>query len=116
MRRTALAALPVRHSVLLRRALRRLGLLRLHGLGLLCPERAGQAEPGTEERAFGTGAALGQALSGTERHLARGVVLEAVGQLRVARVLGQLLELSIYAPPEDTEMITSHSYATTHHW
>jgi len=29
---------------------------------------------------------------------------------------GRVAMQSIYAPPEDTEMITSHSYATTHHW
>jgi hypothetical protein len=29
---------------------------------------------------------------------------------------GRVAVQSIYAPPEDTEMITSHSYATTHHW
>ena len=89
------AALTVRHSVLGRGPLRSLllSLLLLHGLRLLGPERAGQAEPGAEERALGTGAALGQALPGTQRHLARGVVLEAAGQLRVAGVLGQLLEL-----------------------
>jgi hypothetical protein len=23
---------------------------------------------------------------------------------------------SIFSPPEDTEIITNHSYATTHHW
>jgi len=75
------------------RPLRGLGLLRLHGLGLLGPERAGQAEPGAEGRTFDTSSALGQALPGTERHLGRGVVLEPAGQLGVAGVLGQLLEL-----------------------
>src|SRR5579872_940656 len=88
-----LARLPVRHAVLLRRLLRGLRLLRLHGLRLLGPERAGQAEPGAKERTLGAGAALGQALPGAERHLARGVVLEPAGQLGVAGVLGQLLEL-----------------------
>jgi uncharacterized protein (AIM24 family) len=29
---------------------------------------------------------------------------------------GRVAVQSIYAPPEDTELITSHSYATTHHW
>ena len=29
---------------------------------------------------------------------------------------GRVAVQSVYAPPEDTEMITSHSYATTHHW
>jgi hypothetical protein len=29
---------------------------------------------------------------------------------------GRVAVQSIYSPPEDTEMITSHSYATTHHW
>jgi hypothetical protein len=23
---------------------------------------------------------------------------------------------SVYQPPEDTEVIVNHSYATTHHW
>src|SRR5579872_5096063 len=88
-----LARLAVRDAVLLRRLLRGLRLLRLHGLRLLGPERAGQAEPGAEERTLGAGAALGQALPRAERHLARGVVLEPAGQLGVAGVLGQLLEL-----------------------
>jgi uncharacterized protein (AIM24 family) len=29
---------------------------------------------------------------------------------------GRVAVQSIYQPPEDTEVITNHSYATTHHW
>ena len=88
-----LAALAVgRHALLDRRLLggRRLRLLVRH---LLRPHRAGQPEPGPEERPVHSGAALGHALARAERHLALGVVLEAARQLRVAGVLGQLLEL-----------------------
>jgi len=70
-----------------------LGLGRLLGLRLLRAERAGQPESGPEERPVGRAAALGHALARAERHLAGRVVLEAAGQLRVAGVLGQLLEL-----------------------
>ena len=29
---------------------------------------------------------------------------------------GRVAVQSVYTPPEDTEIITNHSYATTHHW
>jgi hypothetical protein len=29
---------------------------------------------------------------------------------------GRVAVQSIYQPPEDTEVIRRHSYATTHHW
>ena len=48
--------------------LRLLGLCLL-GLCLLGPERAGQPEPGAEERPVGRAAALGHALASTECHL-----------------------------------------------
>ena len=29
---------------------------------------------------------------------------------------GRVAVQSVYQPPEDTEVIVNHSYATTHHW
>ena len=86
-------ALTVRRHALLSRGLLGGRLLGLLGRRLLRPEGAGQPEPGPEERPVDSGAALGHALARAERHLALGVVLEAAGQLGVARVLGKLLEL-----------------------
>jgi len=84
LRRAAAARTVRRHTLLSR------GLLsgRLLGRRLLRPERARQPEPGPEERPVDAGAALGHALARAESHLALGVVLEAAGQLGVARVLG----------------------------
>jgi uncharacterized protein (AIM24 family) len=39
----------------------------------------------------------------------RNIMLRLTGPGRVA-------VQSVYSPPEDTEVISSHSYATTHHW
>ena len=56
-------------------------------------EAAAESEAGGQERALGRAAALGHALAGAERHLARRVLPEPARQLGVRGVLGQLLEL-----------------------
>src|SRR5581483_6831908 len=61
----------------------------------LAAQHVSHAEAGGEERRLGAGAALRHALTGAQRHLARGVPLEPAGQLRVRRVLRELLELGL---------------------
>ena len=56
-------------------------------------EAAAESEARGEERALGRAAALGHALPGAERHLARRVLPEPARQLGVGAVLGELLEL-----------------------